>query len=117
LPWIIGGIVASVLIIMAGIVLVSNNLSRPGTTITNPGSSTQPTTAPVAPGSDPPRMSLETFKKLYDDPAQRPMIIDVRAVESYQAGHIKGSISFPESDVDARVSEIPKDKLVIAYCQ
>jgi rhodanese-related sulfurtransferase len=62
-------------------------------------------------------MTLEDFKKLYDDPAKRPIIIDVRAKETYDAGHIKGAISFPESDIDTRVGELPKDKLVVAYCQ
>jgi len=71
----------------------------------------------AAAGSDPPRMSLETFKKLYDDPATRPPIYDVRAVESYNEGHIAGSKSLPEADVDARFAEVPKDKLVILYCQ
>jgi predicted sulfurtransferase len=64
-----------------------------------------------------PRMALADFKKLYDDPKKRPLIIDVRAKENYDAGHIEGAISFPESDVDTRVSELPKDKLVVAYCQ
>jgi len=62
-------------------------------------------------------MSLETFKKLYDDPTQRPMIIDVRDAQTYAQGHITGAISFPEADVDTRFKEIPKDKLVVAYCQ
>lgn len=64
-----------------------------------------------------PRMPLEEFKQLYDDPAKRPIIIDVRAKQAYDEGHIKGAISFPEADMDTRVSELPKDKLVIAYCQ
>ena len=37
--------------------------------------------------------------------------------EAFDAGHITGAISFPESDVDARVAELPKDKLIVAYCQ
>ena len=71
----------------------------------------------AASGSDPPRMSLESFKQLYDDPAKRPMIIDVRAADNYAQGHIAGAISLPEADVDTRFKEIPKDSLVIAYCQ
>jgi hypothetical protein len=65
----------------------------------------------------PPRMPLTEFKALYDDPDQRPLIIDVRTAETYSNGHIAGAISFPESDVDARIAELPKDKLIIAYCQ
>lgn len=86
------------------------------------GGAVLPTTA--APGStgqtagtDPPRMPLADFKALYDDPAKRPMIIDVRPIDAYNQGHIKGAISFPEDSVDARINELPKDKLVVAYCQ
>jgi hypothetical protein len=78
-------------------------------------------TFPPAPTPDqsgaPPRMPLADFKQLYDDLDHRPLIIDVRAAETYDAGHIAGAISFPESDVDARVTELPKDKMIIAYCQ
>jgi rhodanese-related sulfurtransferase len=77
----------------------------------NPNATAGPTEEP------PPRMPLADFKALYDNPAKRPLIIDVRAKEAFDAGHIKGSISFPESDVDTRVGELPKDKLVVAYCQ
>jgi hypothetical protein len=94
-----------------------------------PGAATLPTstTAPVgqvagdatvAPATDqPPRMALDEFKALYDDPAKRPLIIDVRAKDAFDAGHIAGAINFPESDVDTRVAELPKDKLIVAYCQ
>ena len=62
-------------------------------------------------------MPLDEFKNLYDDPVKRPMIIDVRSKEAYDAGHIEGAISFPEADVDTRVGELPKDRLIVAYCQ
>jgi hypothetical protein len=71
----------------------------------------------ATPGGEPPRITLADFKVLYDDPAKRPLILDVRSPSTYEEGHIKGAISFPESDVDSRVAELPKDKLIIAYCQ
>ena len=77
-------------------------------------------TAPAAGGqaaSEPPRISMGDFKALYDDPAARPMIIDVRTRQVYDEGHIKGAVSFPEGEVDARISELPKDRLIVAYCQ
>jgi len=82
-----------------------------------PGGENPTVALDVTAGPTPPRMTLADFKALYDDPAKRPLIIDVRAKEAFDAGHIKGSISFPESDVDTRVGELPKDKLVVAYCQ
>ncbi|MDQ6694363.1 MAG: rhodanese-like domain-containing protein [Chloroflexota bacterium] len=97
----------------------------PPPTIAPPQPTTQPTAQPTAQATattavaddTPPRMTLADFKLLYDNPAKRPLIIDVRGKEFYDAGHIKGAISFPEADVDARVSELPKNKLIIAYCQ
>ncbi len=65
---------------------------------------------------DAPRIALKDFKKRYDDPAKRPLIIDVRQKDDYEQGHIKGAISFPQDQVDNRVGELPKDKLIIAYC-
>jgi hypothetical protein len=79
-----------------------------------------PTIPTQAPADDPasvPRMPLAAFKKLYDDPATRPLILDVRSKDTYDDGHIAGAISFPEADMDTRVGELPKDKLIIAYCQ
>jgi hypothetical protein len=71
----------------------------------------------VADPGEPPRISLAEFKALYDNPATRPFIIDVRCCGEYEDGHIKGAISFPEQDLAARVGELPRDKLIVAYCQ
>ena len=76
----------------------------------------QPTIPPGSSDADVPRMSMEDFKALYDDPAKRPIIIDVRTASGYDAGHIKGAISFPEEQIATLVSQLPKDKLVVAYC-
>jgi hypothetical protein len=124
----IGGVIGGVIILLLLAVIVTNNNGNPGTAAApttvanNPADANKQLTvssaeAPPGSSTDPPRMSLEAFKALYDDPAKRPLIIDVRAAESYAAGHITGAISFPESDVDARVAELPKDKLIVAYCQ
>ena len=34
------------------------------------------------------------------------------AKEAYDQGHIVGAINLPQSDVDARVNELPKNKLI-----
>ncbi len=127
LPWIIAGVLGIVIVLLLGVFIATNNNGGTGTAVptavaNNPVDPNKQLTvssaeAPPTSATDPPRMSLDAFKKLYDDPTQRPLIIDVRAAESYAAGHIKGAISFPESDVDARIKELPKDKLIVAYCQ
>lgn len=44
------------------------------------------------------------------------LIIDVRSIDEYKDGHIKGAISIPVSDIEKRIAEIPKDRPVIVYC-
>ena len=65
----------------------------------------------------PPRMVLAEFKALYDDPAKRPIIIDVRGADAYAQEHIAGAISVPGSDLAAQLAKLPQDKLIVAYCQ
>ncbi|MCL4378458.1 MAG: rhodanese-like domain-containing protein [Actinobacteria bacterium] len=44
------------------------------------------------------------------------LIIDVRSIDEYKDGHIKGAVSIPVSDFEKRIAEIPKDKPIIVYC-
>jgi rhodanese-related sulfurtransferase len=44
-------------------------------------------------------------------------VIDVRPVEEYRAGHIPGAISLPVKDLARRLSELPKNREVVAYCR
>jgi hypothetical protein len=119
---------AVVIVLLLGLlaVFLLNNGGTPATTGTSAGAPAATVAgggAPAAAGAataDPaqvPRMPLDEFKKLYDDPAKRPLIVDVRAADAYDQGHIAGAVNIPESDVDARIAEFPKDKLIIAYCQ
>jgi hypothetical protein len=61
-----------------------------------------------------PRISIAEAKAAFD--RGEAVIIDVRPLESYKQEHIKGSISIPNSDTAARLNELPKSKLIIAYC-
>jgi 3-mercaptopyruvate sulfurtransferase SseA len=44
------------------------------------------------------------------------IVVDVRPKAQYDQGHIKGSVSIPRNELPNRLSELPKDKLVIFYC-
>lgn len=46
----------------------------------------------------------------------KAIIIDVRGEDSYNAGHVKGARWIPVDKIDARLSELPRDKMIIAYC-
>ena len=45
------------------------------------------------------------------------VVLDVRPIEEYQAGHIPGAVSIPIAELDARLAELPGDTEVVAYCR
>jgi len=45
------------------------------------------------------------------------VLIDVRPVEEYDAGHIDGALSVPYDQLLGRLAELPADREVIAYCR
>jgi len=44
------------------------------------------------------------------------VLVDVRSAENWAAGHAKGAINIPVEQVVARISELPRDKMIITYC-
>jgi len=45
------------------------------------------------------------------------VVLDVRPVEEYHAGHIPGALSMPIQELKRRLSELPKSKEIVAYCR
>ena len=45
------------------------------------------------------------------------IVLDVRPVEEYEAGHIPGAVSVPLSELKERLEEIPSSREVVAYCR
>jgi 3-mercaptopyruvate sulfurtransferase SseA len=86
----------------------------------------QPQMTPQPPAAEPaqqaPADPLAAARRISGEEARQAVakgeavLVDVRAKESYDAGHAKGAISLPLSDLPARMGELPKDKLVITYC-
>jgi rhodanese-related sulfurtransferase len=44
------------------------------------------------------------------------VVVDVRDRLAWEAGHAEGALSIPLAEVAKRASELPKDKLIVAYC-
>ncbi len=44
-------------------------------------------------------------------------VLDVRPEEEYVAGHIPGAISIPLKDLERRLSELPRNQEIVAYCR
>jgi rhodanese-related sulfurtransferase len=48
---------------------------------------------------------------------QEVIILDVRPVSEYNAGHIPGARSIPIVELNSRLHELPKSRRVVAYCR
>jgi rhodanese-related sulfurtransferase len=44
-------------------------------------------------------------------------VLDVRPAEEYNAGHIHGAISLPLKELEQRLSDLPRDQEIVAYCR
>ena len=60
------------------------------------------------------RVTVTELKEMADKGAV--LIIDTRDPGSYANEHIKGSISIPEAEIAKRSDELPRDKMIVAYC-
>lgn len=45
------------------------------------------------------------------------VVLDVRSPGEFAAGHVPGAINIPHDRIGERLSEVPRDKDVILYCQ
>ena len=45
------------------------------------------------------------------------VVIDVRPASEYEVAHLPYAWSMPLSELKARLKELPKDKLIVAYCR
>ncbi len=69
-----------------------------------------------------PQPSLESARRISRDEAiklvkaGKALYVDVRSKDSYDMGHIKGAINIPFSQLSARINELPKGKMIVAYC-
>ena len=45
------------------------------------------------------------------------IVLDVRPSAEYEAGHIPGAVSIPLDDLEQKLSEIPNEQPIVAYCR
>ena len=70
---------------------------------------------PATPPSDGARrITAEELHKLWEK--NEVTIIDTRAESAYKDEHIKGSISVPVGTLPAKFDQLPKGKMIVAYC-
>jgi len=45
------------------------------------------------------------------------LLLDVRAPEEFEAGHISGAVNIPVDELRSRLAELPRSRGITAYCQ
>ncbi|MGS0763436.1 rhodanese-like domain-containing protein [Syntrophomonas curvata] len=59
----------------------------------------------------------QDLQQLTIQPDDEIWIIDVRSAKMYNQGHIPTARSFPSSEIEDRLTELPQDKYLIMYCE
>jgi rhodanese-related sulfurtransferase len=49
--------------------------------------------------------------------ARNAVLLDVRPRQEYESGHLHGAINIPIEELEERLLELPRDRLVITYCR
>lgn len=44
-------------------------------------------------------------------------VLDVRPAEEYQAGHVRGAVSIPVSELERQLADVPANQQIVAYCR
>jgi rhodanese-related sulfurtransferase len=60
------------------------------------------------------RIEAAEAKKLVEKGAA--IMVDVRPRAAWDMGHVAGAWHIPSEELTARLSQLPKDKLIITYC-
>ncbi len=61
-------------------------------------------------------ITADEFRKLASSTPGDVLILDVRNADEANVGMIKGAVLIPDEELAARISELPKDKRIIAHC-
>ncbi len=60
-------------------------------------------------------ISVNELQSYLDDEVS-PTIIDVRAPEAYERGHLPGAVNIPREQLAGSLDAIPTDRPIVAYC-
>ena len=81
-----------------------------------PDTASAATAVPVLPAAGEGVIGPDAFLVLLAAPPADLLIVDVRDVEEYAAGHIDGSLNIPVGVLEDKVFDLPTDKQIIFVC-
>ena len=107
--------VYSAMILVAILVLVACNANdtKPVNSNTSypPNSAVGPPTTHASSARRITTAELETLMK-----EGKAYVVDVRTQDSYNMGHIPGSVLIPATEVYKHADKLPRDKTIVTYC-
>jgi len=110
--------VVLVALVIGAIVLNEQRLSGAAAVkpedISVPVRTVEPQPTQSIPNPEVPRITLKETQSLLEK--GQALLIDVRDRGSYDQLHAVGALSFPEAEIESRLSELPRDKQLILYC-
>lgn len=56
----------------------------------------------------------ELIRRLQEDSI---VLLDVRPIDEFATGRLPGAINIPVEELELRLAELPRDRLVVAYCR
>ena len=116
IPIVVG--VVMVALVVGAVFLNEKNLSGAAAVqpedISVPVVTVEPQPTESIPYPEVPRITLKETRSLLEN--GQAVLIDVRDSAAYDQSHAVGALSFPESEVESRLSELPRDKQLVLYC-
>jgi 3-mercaptopyruvate sulfurtransferase SseA len=107
-------VIALAVCVAAGAFIACNSNETLLTQNNTAPSKTSPVPGATVPADNARRITAEELHKIWEK--NEVVIIDTRAEVAYKQEHIKGSISMPTGTVLQRIEELPKNKMIVAYC-
>ncbi len=101
-------------IIVLTIVALACNSNETLLTPQSPQSASKAATPAQPPADDARRITAEELHKLWEK--NQVTIIDTRGEPSYKQEHIRGAILVPPGTVLSKLDQLPRDKIIVAYC-
>lgn len=100
----------------------SGKTTKTVTTTTTTGTMTEATPAAqpapsVSPVTDAPFQTIDVKGLREMMQTSTVYLVDVRTPEEFAEGHVEGAINIPLDQIEARLSELPKDKSVHVICR
>jgi NADPH-dependent 2,4-dienoyl-CoA reductase/sulfur reductase-like enzyme/rhodanese-related sulfurtransferase len=62
-----------------------------------------------------PQVDYASIKDTSDN--TKPFLLDVRTPDEFRNGHIPGAVNIPIDELRDRLTELPTDRAIVAYCQ